>query len=111
MTTRRTLPPLRCPRAPPPLGAPAIGSHPSAREGAAGGRVHRRAGRDRFVGAEAGVSDSRLILHHADFAVTLAAARDMGGVDLVLMSPPYCDARTYGAGVNWKLADYQRLGD
>lgn len=52
-----------------------------------------------------------LALHHADFAVTLGDCAARGGVDLVLMSPPYCDARTYGAGVNWTLADYQRLGD
>lgn len=35
----------------------------------------------------------------------------MGGCDLILMSPPYADARTYGAGVNWRMDDYQRLGD
>jgi len=52
-----------------------------------------------------------LILHQGDFAETLAKARDMGGVDLILTSPPYCDARTSGAGVNWTLPDYQRLGD
>lgn len=52
-----------------------------------------------------------LTLYQADFAVTLDAARDMGGADLILMSPPYCDARTYGAGINWTLSDYQRLGD
>lgn len=51
------------------------------------------------------------ILYQADFAVTLGHARDMGGADLVLTSPPYDDARTYGAGVNWTFPDYQRLGD
>lgn len=35
----------------------------------------------------------------------------MGGADLILMSPPYADARTYGADVSWTMADYQRLGD
>ena len=47
----------------------------------------------------------------ADFADTLARVRDMGGADLILTSPPYADARTYGAGVSWTMADYQRLGD
>lgn len=47
----------------------------------------------------------------ADFAVTLRHVADMGGADLILMSPPYADARTYGAGVSWSMEDYQRLGD
>jgi len=48
-------------------------------------------------------------LRQADYADTLAEVE--GKVDLILMSPPYEDARTYGAGVHWKLEDYQRLGD
>lgn len=52
-----------------------------------------------------------LTLLQADFVVTLAHAAALGGVHLIVTSPPYCDARTYGAGVNWTLADYQRLGD
>lgn len=47
----------------------------------------------------------------ADFAVTLRQVADMGGTDLILMSPPYADARTYGADVSWSMEDYQRLGD
>lgn len=47
----------------------------------------------------------------ADYAVTLTRVAEMGGADLILMSPPYADARTYGADVCWTMADYQRLGD
>lgn len=35
----------------------------------------------------------------------------MGGVDLVLTSPPYDAARTYGHGVSFTFEDYQALGD
>jgi hypothetical protein len=46
-----------------------------------------------------------------DYTETLDAVRCAGGCDLVLMSPPYDDARTYGNGVSWTFADYQKLGD
>lgn len=52
---------------------------------------------------------NRCTLLHGDFAETLALCG--GQADLVLTSPPYCDARTYGADVSWDLPDYQRLGD
>jgi hypothetical protein len=47
----------------------------------------------------------------ADYRETLAHAAGLGGADLVATSPPYCDARTYGAGVSWTDADYAALGD
>jgi hypothetical protein len=53
----------------------------------------------------------RWTLYHADYRETLACAAEMGGADLVFTSPPYCDARTYGAGVSWTDADYAALGD
>jgi len=48
-------------------------------------------------------------LLQADYRETLAACE--GKADLVFTSPPYCDARTYGAGVNWGMEDYAALGD
>jgi hypothetical protein len=48
-------------------------------------------------------------LHHGDFAETLAHVE--GRADLIITSPPYEDARTYGADVAWTFEDYQRLGD
>jgi hypothetical protein len=54
---------------------------------------------------------SSITLLHADYRETLQAAADAGGVDLLLTSPPYCDARTYGADVSWDMEDYARLGD
>ena len=47
----------------------------------------------------------------ADYRATLAHVATLGGADLVATSPPYCDARTYGAGVSWTDADYASLGD
>jgi len=47
----------------------------------------------------------------ADYRATLAHVATLGGADLVATSPPYCDARTYGAGVSWTDADYAALGD
>jgi hypothetical protein len=47
----------------------------------------------------------------ADCIDTLESVAQSGGCDLVLMSPPYLDARTYGANVTWRFEDYQRLGD
>jgi site-specific DNA-methyltransferase (adenine-specific) len=47
----------------------------------------------------------------ADYRETLAHVASLGGADLVATSPPYCDARTYGAGVSWTDADYAALGD
>ena len=55
--------------------------------------------------------DPRCCIIQADFAVTLQQVADMGGADLILMSPPYADARSYGSDVSWTMADYQRLGD
>jgi len=51
----------------------------------------------------------RATLLHADYRETLAACD--GAADLVLTSPPYCDARTYGAAVSWGDEDYAALGD
>ena len=48
-------------------------------------------------------------LRQADFAETLAEVE--GQVDLLAFSPPYENARTYGADVAWVFEDYQRLGD
>jgi site-specific DNA-methyltransferase (adenine-specific) len=53
----------------------------------------------------------RCTLYQADYRTTLARAADQGGADLVFTSPPYCDARTYGAAVSWTDADYASLGD
>jgi hypothetical protein len=52
---------------------------------------------------------ARATLHYADYRYTLAACD--GKADLVFTSPPYCDARTYGANVSWTLDDYAKLGD
>lgn len=51
----------------------------------------------------------RCTLHHGDYRETLALAE--GKADLVFTSPPYADARTYGMGCNWTMADYAALGD
>jgi len=51
----------------------------------------------------------RATLLQADYRETLAACE--GKADLVLTSPPYCDARTYGANVSWGDEDYAALGD
>jgi hypothetical protein len=51
----------------------------------------------------------RYTLMQADYRETLAAVA--GQADLVLTSPPYADARTYGMGCNWTDADYAALGD
>lgn len=51
----------------------------------------------------------RATLMQADYRDTLSACD--GVADLVLTSPPYCDARTYGHAVSWTDEDYQRLGD
>jgi DNA modification methylase len=48
-------------------------------------------------------------LMRADYRETLAACD--GQADLVLTSPPYCDARTYGAAVSWGDEDYAALGE
>lgn len=53
----------------------------------------------------------RATLLRADFRETLACCQDMGGGDLVLTSPPFADARGYGADVSWTLEDYAALGD
>ena len=50
-------------------------------------------------------------LLHAGYEDTLAEAARSGGADLIAFSPPYCDARTYGADVSWTDADYACLGD
>lgn len=51
----------------------------------------------------------RCTLHHGDYRETLALAD--GKADLVLTSPPYADARTYGMDCNWTMTDYAALGD
>ena len=53
----------------------------------------------------------RCTLLQADYRETLAAAAARGGADLIATSPPYCDARTYGASVSWTMDDYRALGD
>ena len=50
-------------------------------------------------------------IEQRDYRDTLARAAEHGGADLVVTSPPYDDARTYGAGVSWTMADYRALGD
>jgi hypothetical protein len=64
-----------------------------------------------MLDGDPGVAGARLsaILHHGDFRETLALCE--GAADLVLTSPPYCDARTYGAAVSWGMDDYAALGD
>ena len=48
-------------------------------------------------------------LYLADYRDTLAACD--GAADLVLTSPPYADARSYGMGCDWGMEDYAALGD
>ena len=48
-------------------------------------------------------------LHQGDYRETLALCG--GKADLVLTSPPYADARTYGMACNWTMTDYAALGD
>lgn len=48
-------------------------------------------------------------LHQGDYRETLALCG--GKADLVLTSPPYADARTYGMDCNWTMTDYAALGD
>ena len=51
---------------------------------------------------------------HRDCYESLAAMRDAGGMDLILTSPPYPDARkveAYGAEFDTSMAGYQKLGD
>ena len=51
---------------------------------------------------------------HRDCYESLAAMRDAGGVDLILTSPPYPDARkveAYGAEFDTSMTGYQKLGD
>lgn len=50
-------------------------------------------------------------IRQADYRSTLDAVAAAGGCDLVATSPPYCDARAYGADVRWGDADYAALGD
>lgn len=49
-------------------------------------------------------------LLQADYRDTLSIVAEQGA-DLVAFSPPYCDARAYGADVNWGGSDYAVLGD
>lgn len=49
--------------------------------------------------------DCRLITQVADCRETLHDVASAGGCDLVLTSPPYDDARTYGNDVSWTFAD------
>ena len=55
------------------------------------------------------ITRDRYTLMQADFRDTLAAVA--GQADLVLCSPPYADARTYGMNCNWTMAEYAALGD
>lgn len=51
---------------------------------------------------------------HRDCYESLAAMKDAGGMDLILTSPPYPDARkveAYGAEFDTSMAGYQKLGD
>lgn len=50
-------------------------------------------------------------IEQRDFRETLARCEAKGGVDLVLTSPPYDDARSYGNDVAFTFGDYQALGD
>jgi len=53
-------------------------------------------------------------VEHRDCYESLAAMRDAGGMDLILTSPPYPDARkveAYGAEFDTSMAGYQKLGD
>lgn len=54
-------------------------------------------------------------IKHRSFEATLAACEALGGVDLIVTSPPYPDARPgqYGgdASHDFVWEDYQRLGD
>jgi len=50
-------------------------------------------------------------LLQADYRDTCAHVAEQGGADLFAFSPPYCDARTYGANVSWDMPDYAALGD
>ena len=51
----------------------------------------------------------RLDIQRRDYRDTLAACE--GAADLIMFSPPYCDARHYGMGVSWTMEDYAELGD
>jgi len=53
-------------------------------------------------------------IRHRSFEETLLACEALGGVDLVVTSPPYCDARTasaYGTAEAWREEQYKALGD
>ena len=51
----------------------------------------------------------RARLLQADYRETLALCG--GAADLVATSPPYADARTYGAAITWTFSDYASLGE
>lgn len=55
--------------------------------------------------------DTACITIKCGFDSTLMRAKERGGVDLIATSPPYACARTYGAGVDWSMADYAAFGD
>lgn len=53
-------------------------------------------------------------IQHRSFEETLLACEALGGVDLIVTSPPYCDARTasaYGTAEAWREEQYKALGD
>jgi DNA modification methylase len=53
-------------------------------------------------------------IKHRSFEETLLACEALGGVDLIVTSPPYCDARTasaYGTAEPWREEQYKTLGD
>lgn len=53
-------------------------------------------------------------IKHRSFEETLLACEVLGGVDLIITSPPYCDARTasaYGTAEAWREEQYKALGE
>lgn len=53
-------------------------------------------------------------IKHRSFEETLRACEVFGGVDLIVTSPPYCDARTasaYGTDDSWREEQYKTLGN
>jgi len=60
------------------------------------------------------IGEEQIDVQHRDAFDSLAAMRDAGGVDLILTSPPYPDARTdeaYGASFDTSMEGYGRLGE
>lgn len=53
--------------------------------------------------------DCKYALFKEDYKDVLGRVK--GITDLIIMSPPYSDARDYDNGVSWSFEDYQKLGD